>query len=109
MLGETVKRLRIARGLSQQELARCAHISVSFLSLLERGKREPTLSVLRRIAAALGSPFGLLLASGLITDEPTSGQQEAQVSAIVALVEAVRLQFLAEHAGRKQFPLPLDS
>jgi ribosome-binding protein aMBF1 (putative translation factor) len=41
------------RGLTQTRLARQVGISVPFLSQLEHARREPSLSVLRRLAAAL--------------------------------------------------------
>ncbi len=41
------------RGLTQQQLARKARISKPYLSQLESGAREASLSVLKRLAAAL--------------------------------------------------------
>ena len=52
-LGKAIKFYRIQQELNQVEFADLAEISVSYLSLLERGKRDPTLSTVRRIAAAL--------------------------------------------------------
>ena len=42
------------RGLTQQALADRAGISKPYLSQLEAGKRQPSLAVLRALAAALG-------------------------------------------------------
>lgn len=44
-----------------------AEISVSYLSLLERDKRDPNLSTLQRIADALNIPFSIL--TFLATDQ----------------------------------------
>ena len=109
MLGGTIKKLRLARGLSQGRVAKDAGISVSFLSLLERGKRDPTLKVLRQLARSLGTPFGLLLASALVAGEHDDTEDRHQLDAIANLVEAVRLRLIAEVVEGKQLPLSLDS
>jgi transcriptional regulator with XRE-family HTH domain len=48
--------MRRERGLSQEEVAHLAGIHVTYLSGIERGKRNPSLKNLGRIAAALGVP-----------------------------------------------------
>jgi len=51
------KRLRILRqrkGMTQEQLAEAADISVDFLSLVERGVNAPSFATLERIANALG-------------------------------------------------------
>lgn len=59
--GQNVKRERIAKGLSQDELAVQANMRRSYLSDLERGTRNPSIQVLGRLAAALGiEPSDLL-------------------------------------------------
>ena len=44
---------RRTRGLSQEELAKKAGISVSYVSMLERGQRSPPLETLESVAKAL--------------------------------------------------------
>lgn len=53
-LGEDVRRLRIARGMSQQELAARMDLPQSVVARLEAGGVEPRLSTLDRVAHALG-------------------------------------------------------
>ena len=62
------KAIRIARALAdipQRELAERISIDTSLVSMLESGKRKPSLETLEKIASALGIPFHLftLLAS----------------------------------------------
>lgn len=52
-LGEEVRRLRAARGLSQHELAKRMGVSQSAVARLEAGGVEPRLSTLDRVAQAL--------------------------------------------------------
>jgi len=49
-----LKKLRIISNYSQMQLAQKAEISQCHLSSLERGVTQPTLPVLKRLAAALG-------------------------------------------------------
>jgi transcriptional regulator with XRE-family HTH domain len=60
-LGKAIRLCRIQRNLNQSELAESADISVSYLSLLERGKRDPNFSTVERIAAALNVPVSILV------------------------------------------------
>jgi transcriptional regulator with XRE-family HTH domain len=48
-----IKALRIAKGFTQRELARCAGISSGSLSNYENGVAEASPAVVRRLAAAL--------------------------------------------------------
>lgn len=52
--GDRVRLLRSDRGLTQEQLAERASISVDFLSLIERGKNSPSFDNLDDLADALG-------------------------------------------------------
>ena len=62
-VGLNLQRLRREKGLSQEELADRADIHQTYLSGVERGKRNPTITVLQRIAAALGTDIEDLVKS----------------------------------------------
>lgn len=51
--GQVLRDRRLAAGLSQEKLALEAGLDRTFVSLLERGGRQPTLSTLWRLAEAL--------------------------------------------------------
>ena len=53
IFGTNVRRLRQAKGLTQEQLAFDAKIDLTYLGGIERGKRNPSLMVMARIAAAL--------------------------------------------------------
>lgn len=61
-LGGHVQALRHTRGLTLQQLAEAAEVSVSMLSSVERGQKAPTVVVLARIADGLGVPLTELVA-----------------------------------------------
>lgn len=50
---QNLRAVRIAGGLSQQGLAKRAGVSVSYVSMLERGQRTPPLQTLEALAKAL--------------------------------------------------------
>lgn len=52
--GARIREVRLQRGLTQEEVAHGAGIHVTYLSGIERGKRNPSLANIRRIARALG-------------------------------------------------------
>ena len=60
-IGLNVQRLRRAKELSQEELAARADIHQTYLSGVERGRRNPSVLVLDRIAKALGADVEELL------------------------------------------------
>jgi transcriptional regulator with XRE-family HTH domain len=54
MLGDEIRKARLAAKLTQEQLAFKAEISRNYVSLLELNQKSPTVDVLLRIAKALG-------------------------------------------------------
>ncbi|HEX8411810.1 MAG TPA: helix-turn-helix transcriptional regulator [Thermoanaerobaculia bacterium] len=52
--GETVRRLRKERNLSQEALAERAGMNADFVGFIERGENVPTLTSILQLARALG-------------------------------------------------------
>jgi len=52
--GERVRELRLAKGLSQEELAFKSGVHRTYLGGIERGERNPSLKNIAAIAEALG-------------------------------------------------------
>lgn len=61
--GKEVRKLRMNRGLSQEALAASAGLDRTFISMVERGVRKPTLDSAKRIADALDTSLGEVLRS----------------------------------------------
>jgi len=53
VVGGNIRRLRTERGLSQEEVAHRVGVVTTYLGQIERGRRNPTIGVLARIANAL--------------------------------------------------------
>jgi transcriptional regulator with XRE-family HTH domain len=58
IVGANVRRLRNARGLTQEALADDAKIDVTYLRGIEAGRRNPSLMVMGRLADALSTRPG---------------------------------------------------
>ena len=54
ILGRNVRRIRQQKKLTQEQLAFEAEIDLTYVGGIERGKRNPSLLVMARIADALG-------------------------------------------------------
>lgn len=84
--GQNLRRIRTRRGYSLDRLAKIAGVSRAMLGQIETGKSSPTLSILSKIAAALGIPCAALIA-------------ERGAPAIIAVPRA-RSKILASSEGR---------
>jgi transcriptional regulator with XRE-family HTH domain len=59
--GNLIRRRRQAAGLSQEALAGSAGLHRTYISLLERGRRLPSIGVVKQLAAALGTTMTSLV------------------------------------------------
>ncbi len=60
-LGETIKSLRIEKGLTQPQLAKLVGVSNGMISIWENNINEPKASYLKALAVALDVPIAVLL------------------------------------------------
>lgn len=68
-VGPNLRRIRVARGMALETLARSSGVSRAMLSQIELGRSTPTIKVLWKIARALGLPFSALLSSDTVADD----------------------------------------
>ncbi len=64
IVAENLRAVRTSKKLSQEAVAVKAHLSVSYISMLERGERTPPLDTLETLAKALAVPALELLQEG---------------------------------------------
>ncbi len=60
-LGENLKRIRTAKGISQGDIARSLDVDKAFISNIENGKANPTLATIAKLAKAIGVSVGELM------------------------------------------------
>ena len=101
-LGALIRAQRLTAGLSLRDLAERTKVSNAYLSQIERGLHEPSISVLSSIAHALGVPLEALLArAGVLGPAPGEGDAapiadtEAAILGDPALSEPQRVALLS--------------
>ncbi len=70
VVGERLRRIRTELGLSQEEVAHLADIHPTNYGKIERGRANPSLSTVIRIATALDTDAGELVAGLTLADLP---------------------------------------
>lgn len=60
--GQVLKRFRAEKGLSQQQLALESNLDRTFISLMERGLRQPSLTTILQLSVVLGIAPSKLIA-----------------------------------------------
>jgi ribosome-binding protein aMBF1 (putative translation factor) len=89
MVGERIRELRRARGLSLEIVAERCDVSIGFLSQIERGMSSPSLKLLTTLADVLDVHFGTLFVTDeSATVEPSSppGRGRAKKSPATSVV-----------------------
>ena len=60
-IGNAIKLIRVNKGISQVELSEMVGISSSYLSLIEKNKREPNIDLLNKISKKMNVPLSILI------------------------------------------------
>ena len=60
-LGQNLKKIREQKGMTQGDICRALNLDRGYVSSVENGKRNPTLSTLKKLADALKIPVDELL------------------------------------------------
>jgi XRE family transcriptional regulator, regulator of sulfur utilization len=61
LVGQNIRRLRKAKGLTQEALAAESGIDMRYLGMIERGEANPTVAVVADVAKALGVHTSVLV------------------------------------------------
>ncbi|MEB1808112.1 MAG: helix-turn-helix domain-containing protein [Bacillaceae bacterium] len=97
MIGETVKRLRLEKGLSLSELAESAGVAKSYLSSIERNiQSNPSIQFLEKISSVLGVSVETLL------NENKEKKTESEYDLDTAWVELVK-EAMESGVSKEQF------
>lgn len=84
--GQQVRAARLAQRMTQQQLAATVGTNASYLSMIERGLRTPSVPLMRKLTAALRLPAAAaMLDPGMVAELHT---EEAQVVDVAAALEA---------------------
>jgi transcriptional regulator with XRE-family HTH domain len=86
-LGSAIKLIRTARRVKQVELADKLNVSANYISLIEKDKREPSVSFLRNSAIHLGVPVSLFFMYQEIGSAPSVTPEVLQLSGLIAQLQ----------------------
>lgn len=81
-VGQRIRKLRLKKGMLQEELARKAGLSPSALSNFEQGRRRTSLDWLRKISKTLGVPMSDLIPESRIRKPLAESQEEEKLLAV---------------------------
>lgn len=87
-LGQRIRELRVALSFTQEELAKQASISVSFLSMIERAERLPHLKTLAVLADALAVTLSQLF---LEVNRPQASDGQVPDLPLITYLKTLRL------------------
>lgn len=89
-LGNAIRLCRSRKQLTLAELAERTGLSESYISLLERGARDPTLSSIEAISRGLEVPVSLLVFLGSDASETSSLPTEVREKLSAAIVQLLQ-------------------
>ncbi|MBA2637025.1 MAG: helix-turn-helix transcriptional regulator [Solirubrobacterales bacterium] len=101
-LGSFIRAQRLITNLTLRDLAARTRVSNAYLSQLERGLHEPSLSVLKAIADGLSLPLEALLAQAGVLDglsAPPVRDTERAILEDDELTESQRIALLSVYRG----------
>jgi XRE family transcriptional regulator, regulator of sulfur utilization len=74
--GASVKRRRLALGFSQERLAELSKLHPTYIGMIERGLRNPTLDAADKIAVGLNMDLSDLISESAPIRKPRKGQDD---------------------------------
>ncbi|MGL4982778.1 MAG: helix-turn-helix domain-containing protein [Treponemataceae bacterium] len=88
-LAKNIKKYRRIQGISQVKLAEMADVSATYIALLEKGRRFPSLQVLHAIAAALKIDDIDLFDKSILTNNPYKNSKKELRQKIEQVIDEV--------------------
>lgn len=82
-VGNRIRSLRQSRGWTQEALAEYAELHVSYVATLEKGKKNASIEVISRIAAAFGITLAEFFTSAVPGDPAAAGALEPRVEKLL--------------------------
>jgi transcriptional regulator with XRE-family HTH domain len=87
-LGTAIKLIRTSSGLKQKEVAHRLGVTANYVSLLESGEREPSVTLLKKLAGVLEIPVGLFFLWD--EDDPAASKKNVErMRELLAQLEAM--------------------
>ena len=75
-LGRTLKTARRKKNLTQQQLADLSHMSLKYLQLVEKGRKNPSFEILRALSGVLDLSLDALINPTMENDEKAANEMK---------------------------------
>lgn len=95
-LGRALRLMRTASGMKQKEIADRLGVTANYISLLENGKREPSVAFLKGLAKILGIPVGLFF----LWDEAEVGASKKSIDQLRDMLGRLESMYLFANRRR---------
>jgi len=86
----------------QGTVAKQLGVTANYLSLIENGKREPSLSFLRKLASALGVPVGIFFFWQEADSTKSAGRELDTLKELLTRLEALYMQNSRKKRAKKR-------
>lgn len=83
---DTIKRIRVQKGLSQEEMAAALRVTANYISLIENDRKKPGMPFLKKVSTTYKIPF-LLLARELAVPKATTRQEKEILERVMDLMD----------------------
>lgn len=109
MVGEYIKKIREEKDLSINQLALYSDVSAAHISRIERGLRDPSPDILKKISGALKVPYEeLMVQAGYLNEEADHTvlyvQYLYQITGIIRLLSSGAFSFIKTKKTRQPKP-----
>ena len=101
-LGQAIKVVRTASGIRQRELARKVGVTANYMSLVEGGKREPSIAFLNRLAKALGIPIGIFFLWQEVGGNAADQRHLDKIRQLLVRLESMYLSAKSDKSRRRK-------
>lgn len=91
-IGEAIKQLRLAHGVTQEDVALEAGTNAGNLSRIERGQQQPSFDLVEKIAAALNTTVADLYAHAAESHKATKNKTKLKASSEDSSNDTLRLR-----------------
>jgi transcriptional regulator with XRE-family HTH domain len=88
-LGNAIKVVRTATGIKQRKVAAMIGVTANYMSLVEGGKREPSIAFLNRLAKALKIPVGIFFLWQEMGENGTDANRINKIRDLLTRLEAM--------------------
>jgi transcriptional regulator with XRE-family HTH domain len=97
-LGTAIKLIRTSSGLKQKDIAAKLGVTGNYISLVENGSREPSVSLLKKLAAIFDVPVGLFF---LWEDNDSSKKKVGRLPQLLVELEAMYVFANRQRPGKR--------